>query len=406
MSAPAIRPLRIVVVASRYLEDVGGAETVARVGVEGLRARGHRVDVVSLAAPGERSGFTDGRRSDASVHRLQPDNLYHPHDAARWPWLLRAAWHLRDLSSPRNARHVDAILREADADLMVSHNLKGLGLRVAEAPRRAGVPHVHVLHDLQLCVASGVLVHGRERRGDATPALRGFHARRARARLASPDLVLSPSRYLLSEHRAAGFFPHSRTEVLPLPRPAAAAGNVPPGPARVAFAGQLVAHKGVQVLLAAWRLRNANAELHIAGDGALREDVQAAAAADASITVHGRLRQTDLCALYARTDVVVVPSLCHEGANLVACEAQAHGAFVVASAVGGLPEYVSPDGGALVAPDDPPALAAAIAAACARVDRLRTQRGRIASQAPGLEAATYIDRFASLLEGLASVPHP
>lgn len=400
MNTAPSAPLRIVVLCNRYLDRTGGAEEVAHIGVDGLRARGHSVSVVCLPETGSTAGFVRGRLSSAGLHRLTPHNLYHPRDAGRWPWPMRALWHLRDLDARRNADHVVDILRQERADLLLSHNLKGLGLRTAEAGRRTGVVHVHVLHDLQLCVPSGVLVQGREQAGDAAPRLRAWHARRARARFGSPALVVAPSQYLRDEHLRAGFFPDSRTEILPLPRHDPPAHAPPVGLPKVVFAGQLAAHKGLRVLLAAWRLRTSAAELHVAGDGDLRHEVAAAAAHDDSIHALGHLPRDRLHALYAGADVVAVPSLCYEGGGLVACEAQAHGAFVIASALGGLPEYVQEGGGELVPAGDVQALARALAAASAQVVGLRARRGQIAARAPGLAVASYCQRLEGLLAGL------
>jgi glycosyltransferase involved in cell wall biosynthesis len=67
-------------------------------------------------------------------------------------------------------------------------------------------------------------------------------------------------------------------------------------------------------------------------------------------------------ALYAASDVVVVPSTRPDPLPNAALEAAAFGSCVVASALGGLPEIIS-DGrtGRLVAPGDPPALAGVLA---------------------------------------------
>jgi len=70
----------------------------------------------------------------------------------------------------------------------------------------------------------------------------------------------------------------------------------------------------------------------------------------------------ELATLYGEAQVAVVPSL-YEGFSLPAVEAMACGVPVVATTGGALPEVVGNDGetGLLVAPDDPGALAAAIA---------------------------------------------
>jgi len=64
-------------------------------------------------------------------------------------------------------------------------------------------------------------------------------------------------------------------------------------------------------------------------------------------------------ALYAATDIVVVPSIWQEPFGLVAVEAMAHARPVVASAVGGLADIVRHgETGYLIPPNDPGALAA------------------------------------------------
>jgi glycosyltransferase involved in cell wall biosynthesis len=70
----------------------------------------------------------------------------------------------------------------------------------------------------------------------------------------------------------------------------------------------------------------------------------------------------ELARNYARSQVAVVPSL-YEGFSLPAIEAMACGVALVATTGGALPEVVGRDGetGLLVPPDDPGALAGAIA---------------------------------------------
>ena len=70
----------------------------------------------------------------------------------------------------------------------------------------------------------------------------------------------------------------------------------------------------------------------------------------------------ELAHLYGEAQVAVVPSL-YEGFSLPAIEAMSCGVAVVATTGGALPEVVGTDGktGLLVPPDDPGALAGAIA---------------------------------------------
>jgi glycosyltransferase involved in cell wall biosynthesis len=83
--------------------------------------------------------------------------------------------------------------------------------------------------------------------------------------------------------------------------------------------------------------------------------------ADAVHCVSG-ISDDDLARLYGEAEVAVVPSL-YEGFSLPAIEAMSCGVAIVATTGGALPEVVGNDGatGLLVPPDDPGALAGAIA---------------------------------------------
>jgi glycosyltransferase involved in cell wall biosynthesis len=83
----------------------------------------------------------------------------------------------------------------------------------------------------------------------------------------------------------------------------------------------------------------------------------------------GHLHRTDLAALVGEAAVAVVTPAWDEPYGLVASEAMACGTPVAGYARGGLPEIVPESAGVLVAPEDVPALAAAITTA-AGLDRL------------------------------------
>ena len=127
----------------------------------------------------------------------------------------------------------------------------------------------------------------------------------------------------------------------------------------------LVARKGIDVLLDALALFDAHAPqpvLWIAGDGpergALERRTQTLGLAQ---RVRFLGQRSDAGDLLAACDVLVLPSRL-EGLGVAALEAMAAARPVVASAVGGLAEAVVHEHtGLLVPPDDPAALAAALA---------------------------------------------
>jgi glycosyltransferase involved in cell wall biosynthesis len=132
----------------------------------------------------------------------------------------------------------------------------------------------------------------------------------------------------------------------------------------VGFLGSFNLSKGLDVLVtAACKLEQRRAfRLAVAGDGPLRRELDhAAVRAILPITVLGRLPTSDVPRFLAAIDVLAVPSR-DEGLPRVVLEAMAMRVPVVASNVGGIPEAVEAGrSGLLVPPDDPDALAAALA---------------------------------------------
>lgn len=144
-------------------------------------------------------------------------------------------------------------------------------------------------------------------------------------------------------------------------------------------AGRLEAQKDYPTLLAALARcapENPRHVVLIAGQGQLRTELEAAAG---DLGVAGRVRflgvRSDVPQLMAAADAVVLASR-HEGLPNVVMEAMAAARPVVATEVGGTPELVrSAVSGLLVAPADPPALAAAMTRIMALPDRERQAMG-------------------------------
>jgi glycosyltransferase involved in cell wall biosynthesis len=120
------------------------------------------------------------------------------------------------------------------------------------------------------------------------------------------------------------------------------------------FLGELVSHKGIQVLLEAFqRVDGDKATLYIGGRGPLEGLVREVCRCCPNIHYPGFVVGEEKKKLLQSADALVVPSLFQDPSPLVILEAQHYGLPVIASRVGGIPELVS-DGetGILVDPQD------------------------------------------------------
>lgn len=139
-----------------------------------------------------------------------------------------------------------------------------------------------------------------------------------------------------------------------------AVGPAPPPGERLAdivAVGRLVEQKNHELAIRAMT-QVPGATLAIVGDGPLRPDLERLAAElDAPVIFTGV--RSDARALMGAADVVVMPSR-WEGLPLTALEALASGTPLVATSVRGLRELVTDGENALLVPEDPDALAAAL----------------------------------------------
>jgi len=140
----------------------------------------------------------------------------------------------------------------------------------------------------------------------------------------------------------------------------------------VGHMGAFTAEKGQDVAVAAAALLQSSlprARFVLAGEGPLLENVRANVTKN--VTLPGFV--SDRAAFFASLDVFIMPSR-SEAWGMAALEAMAHGVPVIASDIGGLAELVEDgNGGWLVVPSDPAALARAITYAATNPDRLREQ---------------------------------
>lgn len=133
---------------------------------------------------------------------------------------------------------------------------------------------------------------------------------------------------------------------------------------RILFAGRIVPDKGLEWLLTALVHTEPQIQLDIAGEGWDKPRLERLAnklGLSDRITWHGWCDSSKMNMLYQQCFAVIFPSVWPEPAGLVTLEAYAHYRPIIASAVGGIPEYVrTGQTGTLVPPNDVHQLAQAI----------------------------------------------
>lgn len=134
---------------------------------------------------------------------------------------------------------------------------------------------------------------------------------------------------------------------------------------QVIFAGRLTKEKGVQDLIAAWRMAALQSvQLLIVGNGPYEPELRTLAEDDPTIEFAGHHAHDEVMEMIALSRVLVLPAAWAEPFGRTAVEAFSVGTPVLASAKGGLIEIVERSGGGATFPaGDVPELARLIARA-------------------------------------------
>lgn len=384
----------------------GGAERVVEEEALALKALGHDVSIIT-ACPVREDGSAEPRmtvENGLRVYRFFPLNLFFYGELGQHPAPVRLLWHLRDAGNDHAARTVERILKIERPEIVHTHNLKGIGFRVPAVIRKLGIRHAHTLHDVQLVAPSGLILKGKEHAFGVADPLSRLFAAMARSRFGSPDVVISPSRFLLRFHAERGFFPQSQKILLPNPAPhVVPSKHVLSGETRFLFLGQVETHKGILLLIEAFRRlvkERPKARLDVVGAGSGLEEARRTAGKDVRISFYGKKKPAQFADMFSKVDYTVVPSLCYENAPTVIVESFAYGVPVAAASIGGATELVRHEkNGFAFEAGNVGALVATMTRACDEKGAWPERSRAAVRTAELLVAPRHADRLEALYEG-------
>lgn len=367
-----------------------------------LHAAGLAFHITSNNAPDESQVHPRMRHIQPEVHylcRARPREALRAHGRAllrhplRYLGCLLAAPFAEEKLRTTLAQLTGAALllaRFGEAIHLHAHFTYGAAGVVRWAKRLAGVPYSLTLHGSDL--------------------IYDFPADLA-AKLGEARAIVSISRFNIDYLRQ--HFPAvqpERLDVIPLGVPplSAPVPRPPRGPVlRILNVGRLSEHKAQHDLVSACALlarRGVPFQCDIVGEGPKREPLAqqiAALGLQDSVRLLGPRFHHEVLELYGHTDLFVLCSIT-EGMPIVLMEAMRAGVPLIATRISAIPELIQ-DGGLLVPPSDPEALAEAIqAVAEGRIDSAAlSQRGpRIIAEYYDL--ARNHQRFADLLRELCA----
>jgi len=333
--------MKVLIISNLYAPYArGGAERVAQLQAEGLRAVGH--DVVVLSS-GPRIRLGEGSVSGIRVLQYFPINIFWYKNISQHVFLARLIWHFFDAINLQGARVLDRVLENEKPDLIITHNIKGLGMLMAYRLSDFREKWIHVIHDVQLAVPSGLMRFGKEKQAQNGIIAR-FWQSYCRMIFNSPRIVISPSRWLLDFYKEKNYFKNSKKEVLPNPVVLEKEVEHQPGEKlHLLYIGQIEEHKGIVWLLNNLKGIEGDFEMKVVGDGSAMEKIKKIAQDDKRIKILGKKNRDEINNILQQTDVTVVPSLVYENSPAVIYESLAAGVSVLAARIGGVAELIEED---------------------------------------------------------------
>jgi len=326
----------------------GGAEVVVENIARGLKDAGHNAFVVSVGRR-NKSEMVDGIK----VHRIRHFNFFNFLDINKKPAWLRLFWHILDMFNDLQTWWIYKVIAKEKLEIILTHNLKGLGYYLPWMLRVLKMRHIHTVHDMQLIHPSGLLDD--EHKENVFTKIYSWFAKKL---FGSPETVIFPSIYIKETYEQHGFFKDSKRVVVPNPivipteKEGSLRASTEGGLSRddkkrlnMLFLGQVEEYKGILELVEA--VKDLDVKLHVVGDGSALEKAKAAygkwhmADNDDKIIFHGRMSQKELGEkIWNKVDILVNPSKTPESFGMVVVEAYSHGVPVLATRVGALPELV------------------------------------------------------------------
>lgn len=330
--------MKILVINSLYKPDRrGGAELVVERIVRGLQKSGHQVSMICCGRQDVKENI-DG----VEIYRLSPRNIFNFLDINSQPFWIRAIWHVLDQFNYANAAKVSEILESVKPDLILSHNLKGIGYQVCGVLKNK--EWIHTLHDVQLAVPSGLIIKGREKSLLVRNPYNWLYALINRRIFAAVTKVISPSQWLLDYYYNLGFLKNISASVIPNPIDGDMSFVNKNFNAVYAFAGQIEEHKGIRLLLRAFdkfSAQHPQAKLLVAGEGRLLNELKAQYSGNDRITFLGFVDYSSLAEkVFSKSSYLSVPSLCYENSPGAIYDSYLHSTPVLAARIGGIAELV------------------------------------------------------------------
>ncbi|MDD3284510.1 MAG: glycosyltransferase [Patescibacteria group bacterium] len=319
-----------------YPDKKGGAETVVYNIANELKNRNYKVVVICAGLEKEKT--TEEYLDGFKIYRVGFDKYFPFHNIDNENIFSRLLWRIHQFNNKFSSKNIQTIITKENPDLILTHNVLGLGYNIIKDINKFKKKHITTIHDVQLVIPSGVMT--KEAKINDINKIYMFFTKNIYRKC---KYIISPSQKLVDFYSKYKFFQDAKINILPNPiqLQKISTQEKKHDELKVLYIGQLEEHKGLSDLIKTFKKLDAKKfHLTIAGRGQMAEKINNIAYTVSNIDFVGEYYAQKRIKLLEESDIVAIPSKCFENSPMVMYESWLSGVPVIVSDFGGLPELI------------------------------------------------------------------
>ncbi|HOZ53464.1 MAG TPA: glycosyltransferase [bacterium] len=330
--------MKIIIINNLYKPyNRGGAEKVCERIVSHSQEQGSSIVIITTKPKDSFEINTETKTYylNSNYYNLEKKSLFY-----------RLFWQIGNFFNFNQSDKLKEIIEKENPQTIITNNLMGIGWKTFKIIKKLNIKHHHILHDIQLIHPSGLMFFGQEKKINSIVAK--IYQKLIKKMIGSPDLIISPSNWLLQEHLKRNYFPNSQSKIQKNPAPFSNIENLKLNNLQknkeiinFIFIGQITKHKGIIFLINSFKkINNPKINLNIIGDGPLLKEIKLISRDDNRIKILGEKTKEEIALELQKNDCLIIPSQCYENSPTVIYEAKAFSLPIIASDLGGIPELL------------------------------------------------------------------
>jgi len=304
--------------------------------------------VVITTEPGKITGYKLYKKTNNfRIYKFSPLNIAHSSELDKLNAVQKIIWTLLDIINITSYKIIKDILKKEKPDIVHFHTPLGISLLSFKAAYDLKIPTILTLHDFLLICRRSFLMNSL-----SPNIICKIYRIFSRIITNKINVIISPSSFMIEKFNEEKFFKKSKKIVLSNSASMKHKTNFNEtrfisNEYNILYLGSLSTHKGLKTLINSFlkimddkKLNNYNISLHIAGNGPLWNFLKNFSENYKNIYLYGHITGKDKYKLLAKSNVLVLPSICYENSPTVIYEAFNYGIPVIASDVGGINELI------------------------------------------------------------------